>query len=141
MQPHPMKKVRRGRLLVLLLPLLLLLPPLLLLLPPPAVAAGDAAVDHPQRLAVNPPLHLLPTSRCCAALRRPACCLPCLPCSALQEVRELIAKCWAPNPEDRPPFAELVGTLEGIMARVPRTTMVKGGASGAEGGSGCCTVS
>lgn len=30
----------------------------------------------------------------------------------LQELRELIARCWAPNPEDRPAFVQLVKELE-----------------------------
>ncbi|PRW60891.1 Dual specificity kinase splA isoform A [Chlorella sorokiniana] len=52
-----------------------------------------------------------------------------------KELRELIARCWAPNPEDRPAFVQLVKELEGILARIPRTVMIK-----QEAGGGCCTV-
>lgn len=61
--------------------------------------------------------------------RQPACCHttallaqrphaaappPCLPAltTPLQELRELIARCWSPNPEDRPAFVTLVKELE-----------------------------
>lgn len=53
-----------------------------------------------------------------------------------QEVRELIARCWSPNPEDRPSFSALVKELEGVLAKLPRTVMVRQPAEG-----GCCTVS
>lgn len=53
-----------------------------------------------------------------------------------QEVRDLIQRCWAPNPEDRPPFSRLVTEFEAILARVPRATMVKQPSEG-----GCCTLS
>ncbi|KAL4446296.1 hypothetical protein ABPG77_003103 [Micractinium sp. CCAP 211/92] len=53
-----------------------------------------------------------------------------------KEVRELIARCWSPNPEDRPSFSALVKELEAILARLPRTVMVRQPAEG-----GCCTVS
>ncbi|KAI7841021.1 hypothetical protein COHA_005249 [Chlorella ohadii] len=52
-----------------------------------------------------------------------------------KELRELIARCWAPNPEDRPAFVQLVKELEAILARIPRTVMIK-----QETGGGCCTV-
>jgi hypothetical protein len=53
-----------------------------------------------------------------------------------QEMRELIARCWSPNPEDRPPFSELVKELEGILAKLPRSTMVRQSTEG-----GCCAIS
>ena len=65
---------------------------------------------------------------------------PCAARAAPQELRELITRCWAPSAEDRPPFAQLVKELEAILAKIPRTVMVKqGGGGGAEGG--CCTLS
>jgi len=51
-------------------------------------------------------------------------------------VRELIARCWSPNPEDRPAFATLVKELEGILVKLPRGPLLKTEASG-----GCCVVS
>jgi hypothetical protein len=51
-------------------------------------------------------------------------------------VRELIARCWRPDPEGRPSFASLVSELENILSKLPRTTLVR-----ADGGGGCCTVS
>jgi hypothetical protein len=53
-----------------------------------------------------------------------------------KEMRELIARCWSPNPEDRPPFSELVKELEGILAKLPRSTMVRQSTEG-----GCCAIS
>lgn len=35
------------------------------------------------------------------------------------EIRELIARCWAPNPDDRPGFREVCAVLEGIIVRAP----------------------
>ena len=67
-----------------------------------------------------------------------ACLLACLPAApCLQEVRELISKCWSPNPEDRPPFTKIVSELESILSHVPRTVMFRQQAP--EGG--CCSPS
>ncbi|KAL4856575.1 SUMO-activating enzyme subunit 2 [Chlorella vulgaris] len=54
-----------------------------------------------------------------------------------KEVRELIARCWSPNPEDRPAFATLVKELEAILTRLPRTVMLRQAADGAKVESGC----
>lgn len=69
------------------------------------------------------------------ALRLALCCF-CKLWFVAQEMRELIARCWSPNPEDRPPFTELVKELEGIMAKLPRSTMVRQSVEG-----GCCAIS
>lgn len=53
----------------------------------------------------------------------------------LQELRELIARCWSPNPEDRPAFVQLVKEFEvGLVAGWPQGK----GRAGALLGS--CTV-
>ena len=55
--------------------------------------------------------------------------LPAIPASSplppFQEVRELIARCLSPNPEVRPAFAVLVTELEAILAKLPRSVMVR----------------
>ncbi len=38
-----------------------------------------------------------------------------------QEIRALIEECWAPDPEDRPQFVDVVDKLEDIMSKVPRS--------------------
>ena len=50
-----------------------------------------------------------------------------------QEIRELIAKCWAADPEDRPPFDRIVDELEQVPAKLPRPQLTAGA-------GGCCTV-
>lgn len=36
------------------------------------------------------------------------------------EIRDLISRCWAPNPDDRPGFREVCAVLEGIVIRAPK---------------------
>jgi hypothetical protein len=65
-----------------------------------------------------------------------AACTSLSSCLTMQEVRELIARCWSPNPEDRPAFATLVKELEAILTRLPRTMMLRQAADG----GGCCAL-
>ena len=51
-----------------------------------------------------------------------------------KEIRELISRCWSPDPDGRPSFEKIVLALEGILAKLPRQGLV------AQGG-GCCAVS
>lgn len=38
-----------------------------------------------------------------------------------QGIRDLIESCWAPDPEDRPQFVDVVNTLEDLLAKLPRS--------------------
>lgn len=48
-------------------------------------------------------------------------------------LRDLITRCWSPDPEDRPPFPQIVDELEAVLAKLPRQQLTGGG-------EGCCTV-
>jgi hypothetical protein len=55
----------------------------------------------------------------------------------LQEIRELITRCWAPDPEARPSFEKIAAELTAILDKLPRKSLGGGGG----GGGGCCSVS
>eukprot|EP00887_Chlorella_sp_A99_P006013 scaffold27.g6013.t1 len=57
-----------------------------------------------------------------------------------KEIRALIARCWAADPEDRPTFVEIAEELERILSKMPRPQMVKHPGGGSGGGGGCCSV-
>eukprot|EP00884_Botryococcus_braunii_P007544 jgi/Botrbrau1/16791/Bobra.150_2s0020.1 len=59
----------------------------------------------------------------------------------MRELRDLVVRCWATTPEERPEFEEIVAILAGILKRVPRepTRLVQGNERG--GGGGCCSLS
>lgn len=52
-----------------------------------------------------------------------------------KEIRELITRCWAPDPEARPAFDHIASELTAILNKLPRKSL------GGGGGSGCCSVS
>ena len=69
------------------------------------------------------------------------CCgLP--PQLVVQEVKELLQQCWAPDPAKRPSFQSIVGVLEGLIARLPRREVLPGVSGGSSGpGSNASTPS
>jgi hypothetical protein len=52
-----------------------------------------------------------------------------------QALRELVVKCWDPDPEARPGFEQVITALEALLKKVPRDKGAGGGGSG-----GCCAV-
>ena len=65
---------------------------------------------------------------------------------ALQETKELIQKCWAPDSSKRPQFPYIVEVLERLIERQPRREVMPGSAGGGGGGgsgmstSRCCSL-
>lgn len=51
-----------------------------------------------------------------------------------QALRELVVKCWDPDPEERPGFEAVIGALEALLKKIPRDKGTGGG------GGGCCAV-
>lgn len=58
----------------------------------------------------------------------------------LQAMRALLARCWAHDPHDRPPFTEVITTLESILEKVGPRRARAAPAVGAPGGGACCSV-